>query len=46
MTIAEVAQVTAALARYEKAKADLDAQAAEGITWLRDGRTARGGAER
>ena len=42
LTAAEVAQVTAALARYEQAKADLDAQAAEGIARLRDGRVARG----
>ena len=46
LTTAEVAQVTAALARYEKAKADLDAQVAEGITRLRGSRAARGGAER
>ena len=31
---------------FEQAKADLDAQAAEGITRLRGSRTARGGAER
>ena len=31
----EVAQVTAALARYEQAKSELDAQAAEGLTRLR-----------
>jgi hypothetical protein len=46
LTTAEVAQVTAALARYERAKADLDAQAAEGITRLRGSRAARGGTER
>ncbi len=34
----EVAQVTAALARYEQARADLDAQAAEGIARLRGAR--------
>ena len=42
LTAAEVAQVTAALARYERAKADLDAQAAEGIARLRGSRAARG----
>ncbi len=31
----EVAQVTAALARYEQAKSELDAQAAEGLARLR-----------
>lgn len=46
LTAAEVAQVTAALARYEKARADLDAQAAEGIARLRDGRVARGSTQR
>ncbi len=46
LTAAEVAQVTAALARYEQAKADLDAQAAEGIARLRDGRVARGSTQR
>ena len=42
LTAAEVVQVTAALARYERARADLDAQAAEGITRLRGSRAARG----
>ena len=42
LTAAEVAQVTAALARYEQARADLDAQAAEGIARLRGSRAARG----
>ncbi len=46
LTAAEVAQVTAALARYEQAKADLDARAAEGIDRLRSGRAARGGTRR
>ena len=44
LTAAEVAEVTAALARYEQAKADLDAQAAEGIARLRSGRATRGSA--
>ena len=35
---AEVAQVTAGLARYEQARAELDAQAAEGLTRLRGSR--------
>jgi|SRR5680860_1046397 len=38
---AEVTEVTAALARYERAKADLDAQAAEGIASLRNRRAER-----
>ena len=42
LTTAEVAQVTVALARYEKAKADLDAQAAEGIARLRGSRAPHG----
>lgn len=46
LTAAEVAQVTAALARYERAKADLDAQAAEGIARLRGSRAARGATRR
>lgn len=46
LTPAEVAEVTAALARYEQAKTDLDAQAAEGITSLRSRRAARRGARR
>ena len=37
----EVAQVTAALTRYEQARADLDAQAAEGIARLRGARAER-----
>lgn len=44
LTAAEVAEVTAALARYEQAKADLDAQAAEGIARLRSSRATRGSA--
>lgn len=43
LTAAEVAQVTAALARYQQAKADLDLQAAEGLTRLRESRAGRGG---
>src|SRR5664279_4787859 len=46
LTAAEVARGTAALARYEKARAVLDAQAAEGIARLRDGRVARGSTQR
>jgi hypothetical protein len=42
LTAAEVAQVTAALARYERAKAELDTQVAEGIARLRGSRAARG----
>ncbi len=42
LTQAEVAQVSAALDRYERAKADLDAQAAEGMVQLRSGRVPRG----
>lgn len=41
LTAAEVAEVTAALAQYELARADLDAQAAEGIARLRSRRSAR-----
>ncbi len=41
LTPAEVAEVTAALARYERAKADLDAQAAAGIARLRSRRAER-----
>jgi hypothetical protein len=37
---ADVAQVAAALARYERAKTDLDAQAVEGIARLRQRRPA------
>ncbi len=37
----EVAEVTAALARYEQAKAELDAQAAEGLARLRGERAER-----
>ena len=43
LTAAEVVQVTAALARYQQAKADLDLQAAEGLTRLRSSRAGRGG---
>ena len=46
LTAAEVTQVTAALARYQRAKADLDAQAAEGIARLRGNRAAGGSTER
>src|SRR6478609_7637536 len=46
LTASEVAQVTAALARYERAKADLDTLADEGITRLRGRRAARGGTGR
>ena len=46
LTDAEVAQVSAALARYEQAKADLDARAAEGIDRLRGSRAAGGGRRR
>lgn len=46
LTGAEVAQVTAALARYEQAQADLDAQAAEGLTQLRGSRAAHGSVRR
>lgn len=42
LTVAEVAQVSAALARYEQAKADLDAQVAEGVARLRGARATRG----
>lgn len=38
----EVAEVTAALARYEAARAELEAAAEAGIAALRDRRTARG----
>ena len=41
LTPAEVAQVTAGLARYEQARAELDAQAAEGLARLRGSRTER-----
>jgi len=44
LTAAEVEQVSAALARVVRAKAELDAQAAEGIARLRGKRDARGGA--
>jgi hypothetical protein len=46
LTAAELAQVTAALARYERARTDLDAQATEGIARLRGSRAARGSTER
>lgn len=46
LTPAEVAEVTAALARYEQARADLDGQAADGIARLRDSRSGRGSAGR
>ena len=42
LTSAEVALVTEALARYQRAKAELDAQAAEGLTRLRSSRAIRG----
>ena len=38
---AEVAQVAAALARYEQAKAELDAQAGAGLARLRESRATR-----
>jgi hypothetical protein len=43
---AEVAEVTAALARYETARADLDAQAEAGLARLRARRSDRRGAKR
>lgn len=41
LTDAEVVRVKAALGRYERAKADLDAAAAEGIARLREARGTR-----
>lgn len=41
LTAAEVAEVRAALARYESARADLDAAAKEGVAALRARRAAR-----
>lgn len=41
LNAAEVAEVSAALARYEQAKAELDAQAAAGLAGLRERRAAR-----
>lgn len=41
LSVAEVAEVTAALARYEQAKAELDAQADAGLAGLRERRAAR-----
>lgn len=41
LTAAEVAEVSAALARYESARADLDAAAKEGVAALRARRAAR-----
>jgi hypothetical protein len=46
LTPAEVAEVTAALDRYEQAKTDLDAQAAAGIASLRSRRAGRSSARR
>lgn len=46
LTDAEVAEVTAALARYAQARDELDAQAAEGIAGLRSRRAARRGTRR
>lgn len=46
LTAAEVAEVSAALARYRQAKADLDARTAEGLGRLRErrsGSVGRGG---
>ena len=43
LTAAEVAEVEAALARYEAARAELEAQAEAGLAWLRGRR--RGGAD-
>ena len=42
----EVAEVKAALARYERAKAELEARATEGITVLRGRRAGRGSRSR
>lgn len=41
LSAAEVAEVTAALVRYEQARAELDAQAAAGLAGLRERRAAR-----
>lgn len=41
LTEAEVAEVSAALARYEQARAELDAQALAGLARLRESRAAR-----
>ncbi|MDN5765916.1 MAG: hypothetical protein L0H96_15180 [Humibacillus sp.] len=41
LTAAEVAEVTAALARYEQARAELDAQAGAGLARLRESRATR-----
>jgi hypothetical protein len=46
LTAADVAEVTAALARYEQAKANLDAQAADGIARLRSSRATGGSTRR
>lgn len=43
LSAAEVAEVTAALARYERAQAELDAQAVAGLAGLRERRAARRG---
>lgn len=43
LTAAEVAEVEAALARYEAARAELEAQTEAGLAWLRGRR--RGGAD-
>lgn len=41
LTAAEVVEVSAALARYQRAKADLDTRAAEGVASLRARRAGR-----
>lgn len=41
LSAAEVAEVSAALARYQQAKAELDARTAEGLASLRAGRSGR-----
>lgn len=46
LTEAEIAEVSAALARYARAQADLDSQAAEGIAGLRSRRPAHRGTRR
>lgn len=41
LTVAELAEVSAALERYQRAKTDLDARAAEGLASLRIRRAGR-----
>lgn len=43
LTVAEIAEVSAALARYQRVKTDLDARAAEGLAGLRARRAGRAG---